>query len=1119
MVYEITLQLQSRSSAARELEAIIGSSDDISAILCRWLNQDAAQTAVWWDHNRSSVCISTPRLFVVAVRDSRADTALTVISAKSSQLQTWKAQQRRKVDIAVRWSPYSNLNVANLNGFIEQLQHKTPSTANSLFWTYWEEFAKAERSRVDQLCSHRGWPYKARRHGTSLGFEFQVEEEHLERIIGECRSRILIGPCAPEGKPPQSQTVFELLPESVRNRWICASPLRNGIELKSIPETGRIYPDWTSLISLQNRRINALHQLRLGKTAMPGLSDLLPDGPQNETSKLTFSPKILPEYNSGQRDAIEKGLVPHTLTSILGPPGTGKTAVIAEIAAQAAGNGARVLISSQSNLAVDNALERLISFQELFIVRVGRAESVKLNPELILSASSPRYRDRILSRSEVMWKKEEDWFLSIENIPTSDEIRDAVDGIASLYEMQEAADEARTRLEECHAALQEKEAIVVSLERELEALRKEAGIAPEQDRRLKDLVYKLAHSETEIGVIIGREQQLRFAMDHRQAIQNLEQMLSRRKTIATTLEDTLIQKAIAEQRLARANALDLEIEQKKVRNQQIERERAKASGFWDWLNTNVFTWKDDIAHLETARKEIKVHEEQLKRDRLRNIAEQVTVDRDAIEVAVTPTLKLLGMESSESSAQKERLDQLLRDLNIAEFVLSEYGTLKAATDLLYWKKLSTLTSNLTNNRIHLASARENEANAHHALDVIERELNGSFSQRLIERFQNICPPDFDANAWYGATLEVLQCEINRYWDGVLARYERAAKIETALRAYHLRLSSERIDLEEAIIADADVIAATCTGIAVAKEFQDDFDCVVIDEAGKAAPLDLLIPMVRGRSIVLVGDHRQLPPMLDDDVMNSLRSDGWDNSASKQSLFERLFTGSHACRKAQLSLQYRMVPPICDVVKKLSYEDVLLEPAGIALNRQHPFQKQFPCAVLWIRCQGTANRASRYNDMGTSPENEAEAKAIVEHLKRMAATLYGFHRQYEVGVIAMYRGQVARLRREIAQAGLLEATNLSIELGTVDAFQGRQKDAILVSLVETDPNRRAFFYDIRRVNVALSRARELLIVVGSVDKLGKARRSPLGGINPMHTLSQIFDELGRQGDIQREVYCC
>ncbi len=110
-----------------------------------------------------------------------------------------------------------------------------------------------------------------------------------------------------------------------------------------------------------------------------------------------------------QIDAVSKALAPDSVTSILGPPGTGKTSVIAEIAAQLASRGKRVLISAQSNLAVDNALEKVTEVESIFAVRIGRPESVKLNPELLLDRSSARYRDRLLvssARAEELMTRE-----------------------------------------------------------------------------------------------------------------------------------------------------------------------------------------------------------------------------------------------------------------------------------------------------------------------------------------------------------------------------------------------------------------------------------------------------------------------------------------------------------------------------------------------------------------------------------------------------------------------------------------------------------------------------------------------------------------------------------------
>jgi AAA domain len=735
----------------------------------------------------------------------------------------------------------------------------------------------------------------------------------------------------------------------------------------------------------------------------------------------------------------------------------------------------------------------------------------------MLDASSPRYRDVILSRSTARGKKEVDWFSSI-TIPTAGEIGEIEQGLDSLLSKRLAANEARSALEASSLLLQKHQTHTADAERRLSAFREESGITPEHDQRLDDLTKTIEFTSTVRAQIIGREHQLEFAWKNRTHIETINQLSTERQLLVYDLNQLRSKEAHAEGRIARAKELEAEIRQKKSRNAQIDVERAATSGIWGWLDKNVFTWKDDIEQLETVRRGIDVGEE---REHLRVFVlsqGQGIRRQEEIQRRLQSNLKMIAIGSLPAADQQLRLADLTRDLGAASILLSIYGGFEAATYLLHWDKLVSLTFSRKQCQGHLLAVQEQEERARLMLKLAGGELNSVEGKRFVERFRDICPADFMQTNPGHLPDARLRSDISRYWHHARLRHERAPMVQDALRIYHKRLNTKIIDLEDAIVVDADIIAATCTGIATAKRFQGDFDCVIVDEAGKAAPLDLLIPMIRGKSVVLVGDHRQLPPLLDHDIIKDLQQGGWDASVSTQSLFEQLFVGSHLCRKSQLALQYRMVPPICRVVKELSYWDLALEPAGVALKRHHPFTSEFACAVHWISCEGPKNRAMRRGGTSGSPENEAEAEAIVNCLQRLASGLDGVSDPYKVGVISMYSGQVARIRREVARAKI-DPAKLSIEQGTVDAFQGRQRDAIIVSLVETDPDKRAFFYDIRRLNVALSRARDLLIVVGSVDKLGKSRLSPFKDTNPMHSLNQIFEESGRMGELKKETYSC
>jgi superfamily I DNA and/or RNA helicase len=316
-----------------------------------------------------------------------------------------------------------------------------------------------------------------------------------------------------------------------------------------------------------------------------------------------------------------------------------------------------------------------------------------------------------------------------------------------------------------------------------------------------------------------------------------------------------------------------------------------------------------------------------------------------------------------------------------------------------------------------------------------------------------------------------------------------------------------------VLHEANVVAATCTGIAGAKTFDTTFDYVLIDEAGRATPLDLLIPMVRGKAITLVGDPFQLPPMYDKEIENQLT----ETLELKTTLFQRVFEGARESRKQVLTLQYRMPPPICHVVKELSYKSVGLRAAGEALTRSHPFGERFG-AIHWVKCKGPSNREVAGQGGAPGIRNKAEVAAAVHILRDIAKGLEKTQRAapYLVGLIAMYRQQVKALEEAIPP-DLKQNSAIKIELGTVDSFQGREKDAIIVSVVATNPNRKRFFFDARRLNVALSRSKELLVIIGELDVLGARSRGPDGAHNSVWDLHSLVCGTEFASSITREVY--
>ena len=277
-----------------------------------------------------------------------------------------------------------------------------------------------------------------------------------------------------------------------------------------------------------------------------------------------------------------------------------------------------------------------------------------------------------------------------------------------------------------------------------------------------------------------------------------------------------------------------------------------------------------------------------------------------------------------------------------------------------------------------------------------------------------------------------------------------------------------------------------------------YDYAVLDEANRASILDSLIPLVRGRRFVLVGDHLQLQPVLSE-AEEQLRLEpavgGANTSAIGKSLFawlrERRFPEAATIF---LDEQNRMHPVIAGLISEVFYEGKLR--SGRKAPRRVADVPLFPAAVTWVDTRGLHGlREAR--GRGASLVNVPEARLVATIARHI---LSSSQREVEVGVISAYAEQTALLRRLLLHrnnqrqngangtanprnSNLDRNTLKLLEIDTVDAFEGREKDIIIVSLVRSNRRRDIGFLRLmQRINVALSRARTMLIVVGDTSTL-------------------------------------
>ena len=286
--------------------------------------------------------------------------------------------------------------------------------------------------------------------------------------------------------------------------------------------------------------------------------------------------------------------------------------------------------------------------------------------------------------------------------------------------------------------------------------------------------------------------------------------------------------------------------------------------------------------------------------------------------------------------------------------------------------------------------------------------------------------------------------------------------------------------EREILQAADVICCTCVGAGDPRLKNFRFRQVLIDEATQAIEAEALIPITTGaKQVIMVGDHCQLGPV----VMCKAAA----KAGLTQSLFERLVLVG--LRPIRLQVQYRMHPSLSEFPSNMFYEGSLQN--GVtesdrqlmtlpSFTGKEDFPWPQPTKPMFFY---SISGMEEISSSGTSYLNRTEAsyvERIVTHFLRMGVT------PSQIGVITPYDGQKKYVQEYMRRSGALAgALYEAIEVASVDAFQGREKDFILVSCVRSSETQGiGFLSDPRRLNVALTRARLGLILLGNPRVLSK-----------------------------------
>lgn len=975
-----------------------------------------------------------------------------------------------------------------------------------------------------------------------------------------------------------------------------------------------VFSNFATLSQVKRLR-QGFKQLENGLAANPELERLLFEKkPPVKPVKMKENVQFHNSLNDFQKEAVIGALSAEDLYVIQGPPGTGKTTVISEICLQNAKAGLKTLVASQSNLAVDNALGRLLANKDIRILRVGRTESIEEEGKKFIEENVGHYwKDYTLQEVSLQFEGrkqrereiETEWQANEqEQVRLQQELARVQDEVEAKQEAEHKYKEIKSTHAQCKKAAQNTEQKRQIADQQVQEIKQ--SIYRLNDMIIKDQSYlagapNLDEIQTEWDRTQQEIQRLQMSLAFQKLEEEIGEIKQRMHAISEEFEnwrgegaqiDALKARITSARKMVSLKLIILEQNLgRSSRSQQLMKEldeiREKMSQwkklkeYNDKLNAAIsyieqllerhqlsvdqlLKRKTNAGHVVTSSMEIDQFLEKLRKELKENPKISVQSLLTYLEGLygrrkfVWQKVSLFKADDNVKRAQVvlELLKQeLIQQLQPIEDEIS-LSLQKCQREMDVQKNR---LASLEDQRMKMKSSAEIIPNAREM--ILEKEANAlelqkkrTQSEQALARLEMNSQKQADADLQLGAT-EKLQTEIKTSLDQLNRKIEeREAELaplqkilssepekehENVLRKLasisftreSLKNEKQKLPLFQSIqgkwlslleeandhdlneirklyVQHANVIGTTCVASA-RKDFIESypvFDVVIIDEVSKATPPELLLPMLKGKKVILVGDHHQLPPLLGNDTLEEMLQEMADESEEfegkaelkqllKESLFERLFKNLPKENKTMLAIQYRMHEDIMETIAQFYKQENEGLQCGLAdsdMMRNHLLESpllQMNNHLLWMDMPNEPAYFEERMKGGKSLYNPAELKQIGVLLKELdeaaaeakQAGRMGADERKSIGVISFYGEQVKRIDRLIHQE--LRLPHLTIRTGTVDRFQGMEMDVILLSMVRNHNHPQddiGFAKDYRRLNVALSRARELLVLIGSVQ---------------------------------------
>lgn len=292
-----------------------------------------------------------------------------------------------------------------------------------------------------------------------------------------------------------------------------------------------------------------------------------------------------------------------------------------------------------------------------------------------------------------------------------------------------------------------------------------------------------------------------------------------------------------------------------------------------------------------------------------------------------------------------------------------------------------------------------------------------------------------------------------------------------------------------------------------------FDFVIVDEAGQISQPAIIGALQAANKFVLVGDHKQLPPLVQSEIAES--------GGSSESMLKRL-ADSHPEAISQLSLQYRMAQGICDLSNDISYNGDLKCANKATGDQQLVLSTDVKDIVCpdWVKQATSPSNVAVFIDTDGMRENNGlpidalerkscngRGSVVNDTELKVVRTLVQIFTDLgvsskDIGVICPFRSQLQLLGKD---ASISDLKKSGLELSTIDRYQGRDKDVIILSMVRSNEEGKVgrLLSDARRLNVAVTRAKKKLVIVGSMSTLYKGSQALRPALDRIRRNKRIF----------------